>query len=103
MTVRLVSSDGVLSHLTTVAGCPAMVISHGTIVPVDKRGKGHGTRAHRERLEEMRNMGYNYAICTVAASNEAQVKILESHGWLCIAGFPNNHTGNDVRLYGKLL
>ena len=47
------------------------------------------------------SLGYDYALCTVDASNRAQVVILAKNGWQHLATFQSTKTEHHVSLWGK--
>lgn len=88
-------------ELNPFPGCNQVVVSNHSWIPPANRGKGMGDYAHRERLHQIRALGYNYALCTVKADNVAQIAILERNGWKKLDDFFNTETGNQVELWGK--
>ena len=80
----------------------AVVVSHGAWVNPALRGRGIGQAQHDERLKVAKTQGYRYIVCTVRADNAAQIHILTSRGWQCLATFQNMH-GDPLHLYGRSL
>lgn len=90
-------------ELTSLPGCAQVVVSHNAFILPALRGKGSGDRAHLLRLQLMRDMAYDYALCTVRMGNDAQETILKRHDWEELAKFKSSYTDNWVTLYGKNL
>lgn len=79
-----------------------VVVSHGAFIYEGERGKGLGQLAHEARLERFRREGFNYALCTVARSNDAQLHILKKNGWVRLASTASDN-GTPIYLMGKNL
>lgn len=90
-------------ELNPFPGCNQLVVSNHSWIPPESRGKGLGDAAHKDRLHQMKALGYNYALCTVKADNVAQIKLLERNGWKKLDGFLNTETENFVELWGKII
>jgi hypothetical protein len=90
-------------ELSPLPGCGQVVVSHAAFVFPEHRGKGKGAGEHRTRLEAMKKMGYDYALCTVVKGNSKQEAILDKMGWEELAIFDSSYTGNTVILFGKRL
>ena len=95
--------NGTIGEIDTMPGCSQIGISHAVFRPVIKRGKGQGGLAHKGRLTHMEDLGYDYALCTVDMSNEAQLHILKKYGWHQIDEFISSKTGHTVGLFGRPL
>jgi hypothetical protein len=54
-----------------------------------------------DRLEAIREYGYDYALCTVTADNAAQRRILKINGWKKLDTFVSSKTENEVIVYGR--
>lgn len=92
------NGNQVISTLSSLEGCDQVCVSHSTFLIGDK-GKGSGSKAHRDRINKMLELGYDSAICTVVASNEAQNKIMDKFGWVKVHSFKSSKTGNTVQVY----
>jgi len=95
--------EGVISEITSLPGCSQICVFHSVFVSPDERGKGLGTFAHKKRLEEARNLGYQLAVCSVVMGNTAQEKILLHYGWKASNEYDSHKTGNIVQLWTKQL
>jgi predicted acetyltransferase len=82
-------------------GCTQIGVSHGVFSR--ERNSGMAVAANRERCKAMLEMGYDYTLCTVDASNIAQVKVLDRNGWKFLSAFKSSKTNHVVHLYGKAL
>lgn len=87
--------------IETLPGCAQVAVSCRAFVYKDKRGQGHGTALHQERLATMSKLGFDFALCTVRANNEAEVRILRSNGWTLLAEFDSSSSGESIHLYGR--
>ncbi|TXH41957.1 MAG: hypothetical protein E6Q97_36520 [Desulfurellales bacterium] len=87
--------------LDNLPGCSQVCVSHDLFFESEHRGKGNGKRRHTDRLDAIKELGYDYALCTVDLKNAAQIRILTEAGWQCLAGFISSKTGNHVRIYGR--
>lgn len=96
------NGNQVISTLSSLQGCDQICVSHSTFL-IGKKGLGSGSKAHEDRLLKMKELGYDSALCTVVASNKAQVKIMEKFGWKLAGSFTSSKTENTVNLYFKNL
>lgn len=90
-----------ICELTSLPGCAQIVVSHNVFVPLELRKQGYGTEAHSIRLEIIEDLGYDYAICTVDAENEAERKILQRNNWCLLDTFVSNKSNKYIYLYGR--
>ena len=102
MTQRF-SNDYGACHITALPGCPQVAVSHGVFVLPEHRRKGHGDKNHKLRLKRMKDLHYDYAVCTVATHNLAEKKNLEDNGWYKLDSFVSSNTLYGVELWGKEL
>lgn len=79
---------------------PQVAHCHGFFVHRELRGQGYAHKLKRHQLITLRHLGYDYATCTVCASNTAQKKVLERAGWSKLIGFTSSKTGEQVELWG---
>ena len=84
-------------------GCNQVAVSNHAFIVPSERKKGYGTRFHKERLDQMVEMGYDYSLCTVKDNNTFQLLILEGAGWDHLSTFRNSETGSMVQLWGRKL
>lgn len=95
--------DGVIGEIDNLPGCDQIAVSHNVWLNHNLRGEGRGKNAHKNRLDTMQFLGYNYTICTVDMKNEAQLHILETNGWKKFDEFKSSKTGNTVGIFGRKL
>ena len=77
-----------------------VAICHGFFVAPESRGMGHAHLAKQEQAEILKGLAYDYAICTVVSSNQAQKRVLEKAGWECIAEFVSRRQDEHVEIWG---
>lgn len=94
-------SDAGFYELNSFPGCNQIVVSNHSFVKPELRGMGLGKQIHQERLDLMKELGYDYALCTVKADNIAQISILVKNQWKFLDSFHNKETGHDVLIYGR--
>lgn len=90
-------------EINSLPGCPQVAVSNQAFIGPQYRKQGYGTRYHEQRLKEMKELGYNYVICTVNADNTPQLAILKKFDWKELSRFKNVQTSHDVILFGKHL
>ncbi|MEF8755981.1 MAG: hypothetical protein V5B60_18945 [Accumulibacter sp.] len=79
---------------------PQVAICHGFFVHHEIRGQGFGHQIKAHQSDALVELKYDFAICTVAASNEAQKCVLRKAGWVWLAEFENSKTGEMTELWG---
>lgn len=72
---------------------------YGFVIPVSKRNKGAGTALKGVQSAMLSDMKYDYAMCTVDASNDGMKKILESSGWKRIDQFFNTRSNGYTEVW----
>jgi len=90
-------------ELNGFPGCNQVAVSNHAWISPDQRGNGYGDAAHKQRLKEAQELGYDYIICTVDRANEVQCHILEKNNWYNLDDFVNRETGKTIKIYGKKL
>ena len=90
-------------EFTPLPGCNQVVVSHGMFMKPEFRGNGLGKSEQKASLDEMKFLGYDYAICTVRADNDAQKKILLDSGWRQLDSFVSSYTMNGVLIFGRVV
>ena len=90
-------------EINSLPGCPQVAVSNHAFINPAFRNNGYGKRYHGERLANLKELGYDYVVCTVKADNVFQKKILTRFGWKFLDQFLNKDTGNVVELYGKIV
>ncbi len=90
-------------RIDDLPGNSQIAVSNAAFIHPNQRGKGHGKKVHKEKLNLMIELGYDIALCTVVTSNEPQIRIVEKNGWEKLMQFKSKKTGNDIILFGKYL
>ena len=88
-------------ELNPFPGCNQVVISNHAFIAAEHRGMGLGKKQHTDRLEKIKELHYDYALCSVNASNRKEIHILNTNGWKLLDTFHNKETTNMVELWGK--
>jgi hypothetical protein len=78
---------------------PQVAHCHGFFVHRHLRGKGMAHRLKTQQMGTLLRLGYDFATCTVCASNAAQKKVLARAGWRSLASFVSSKTGEPVELW----
>lgn len=76
-----------------------VAVCHGFYVHEQLRGKGHASALHVIQIKELRNLGYDYAICTVSGINPAQSKAIANAGWTLTNTFYNRRIGQKTEVW----
>jgi L-amino acid N-acyltransferase YncA len=92
---------GSVAEIDSLPGCSQVAVSHSAFTQPGLRGRGRGRMGNKTRLDYMKTLGYDYALCTIDVANEAQVSILKKNGWSRLDSFVSSKTGHDVALFGK--
>lgn len=79
------------------------MVSNHAHVRDELRGKGHGKNDHGHRLQHIKNLQYDYVLCTVKSDNIPQIKILTAYGWKMLDQFHNRETGNSIQIWGRVI
>lgn len=87
-------------HIEPTPSQPQIAHCHGFFVMHDKRGKGLAHRLKEKQMDELRDLGYDYATCTVSSENEAQKRVLIRANWQCLDFFNNSKTGGVTEFWG---
>ena len=86
-------------QLVQLPGCCGIVVSTDATIQPDFRRKGWGYIFNQVRQEQAKLMGYGQLLCTVQATNEAEIKILKKNNWHEISGIVNPKTNNKILTY----
>jgi hypothetical protein len=95
------SNEYGVCEITTLPGSPQVAVSHAVFIFPEHRGTGKGALNHTLRLNRLKDLGYNYVICTVADGNLAEEHLLEKNGWTRLSDFNSSQTKHKVALYGR--
>jgi predicted GNAT superfamily acetyltransferase len=83
--------------------CSQIAVSNHATVFKRHRGQGHGHRNHNLRVERAKILGFDYLMCTVQATNEAQLSIMKEGGFKELDRFMNSETEHEIIIFGKKL
>lgn len=87
-------------EIDSLHGQSQVAICHSFFVYEHARGNG---KAHDLKLKQQQALDqalYDFAICTVAAGNAAQKKVLVKAGWKKLSEFPNRRSCEITELWG---
>lgn len=88
-------------EITPLPGQPQVVVCHGFMVPEQLRGQGHAHRLKAHQEDMVRAQHHDYALCTVAAGNLAQKRVLGAAGWVKLTEFRNRRSAETTELWGR--
>lgn len=97
--MRFSTAAGVF-EIDSVPSQPQVAHCHGFFVHRHLRGHGMAHRLKTQQMGTLSRLGYDFATCTVCASNAAQKKVLARAGWRSLASFVSSKTGEQVELLG---
>lgn len=86
-------------EIDSLPGQSQVAVCHSFVVPEKFRGKGYGHRLKRQQALELDALHYDFALCTVAAGNERQKRILAKAGWRFLADFRNCRSCETTELW----
>ena len=87
-------------EIDSAPGQPQIAHCHGFFVTQANRGRKLGHMLKQDQMQTLRHLGYDYATCTVDASNERQRAVLEKAGWQLLGNITNTRTGGITQLWG---
>jgi RimJ/RimL family protein N-acetyltransferase len=87
-------------EITSLPGQSQVAICHGFFINELQRGRGQGKVLKALQKRALRTLHYDFAVCTVAAGNEAQKKCLESAGWAKLTEFRNRRSSETTEIWG---
>ena len=79
---------------------PQIAHCHGLFVRPEHRGNGHGHALKAHQMQTLRELGYDYATCTIDAQNERQRTVLMKAGWRLLGNIQNSKTCGITQLWG---
>lgn len=89
-------------EITSLPGQSQVAVCHSLFVLDHQRGHGHGHSLKASQRHILQALHYDYAICTVAAENAAQIEILRQAGWQKLAEFKNRRSCETTELWGAV-
>lgn len=87
--------------LCPMPGNCGMVVSTGTRVRWERRGRGLSYVLHEAKEELSRALGYTKMISTVQSFNDPQIISAKKSGWREVDEFTNKRTNNDILIMVK--
>lgn len=96
--MRFANQDGAFEIDSLPSQCQ-VAICHGFYVNPQKRGLGLSHTLKNTQAQTLRDLDYDYAICTVLSSNIAQKRVLFSSGWRKIGQFFSKRQNEKVELW----
>lgn len=90
-------------HIEPMPSQPQLALCHGFFVNHQQRGKGYGHGLKTSQMAQLKIDMYDYAICTIDSTNEAQRRVLTDARWNQLAVFPNSKTGGTNEIWGRVV
>lgn len=87
-------------EITSLPGQSQVAICHSFFIDEQQRGKGQGKVLKSLQKRALRTLHYDFAICTVAESNAAQKRCLQSAGWMKLTEFRNRRSCETTEVWG---
>lgn len=75
-------------------------ICHSFFTAEQHRGQGKAKSLKAAQRKTLIALHYDYAICTVAAGNSAQKRVLEAAGWKRLDSFHNQRSCETTEIWG---
>lgn len=90
-----------IGHFTmsTMPGCRPVIICNNVGVAEAFRHHGIGSWMQELRLRAAQLAGVQVLLCTVRATNQFQLRIMQKYDWKPLLNFVNPHTDNRVILF----
>lgn len=88
-------------EIDSLPGQSQVAVCHSFVVPEDRRGRGLGHLLKSQQEIDLVTQHYDFAVCTVAAGNERQKRILAKAGWMRLAAFRNRRSCETTELWGR--
>jgi hypothetical protein len=86
-------------EIDSLPGQSQVAVCHAFFVPEDLRGRGYGHCLKELQEIELDIQHYDLAICTVAAGNRRQKRVLKQAGWRYLIGFRNRRSAETTELW----
>ena len=102
MTQRFSNEYGTC-QITALPGSPQVAVSHSVFVLPQFRRQGKGDENHKLRLKRMKDLHYDYVLCTVDGSNSKEVRNLTDNGWKKLDVFTSSNSQHNVEIWGRRL
>lgn len=102
MTQRVISDIGAC-EISSLPGQSQVAVCHSFFVHAGHRGQGHAHTLKALQRHALQAMHYDFAICTVAADNAAQIAVIRQAGWMLLAEFKNHRSCEVTQVWGTHL
>lgn len=86
-------------EIDSLPGQSQVAVCHSFVVPEALRGQGHAHRLKTLQKIELDIQHYDLALCTVAAGNARQKRVLERAGWQPLTSFRNRRSSETTELW----
>lgn len=94
------ATDGGAFEVESLPGQAQVAICHSFFVKADRRNQHHGHALKALQNIIIKEMNFDYAICTVSSKNEAQKKVLTKAGWMFLTNFENRRLNEITEIWG---
>lgn len=88
-------------EIDSLPGQSQVAVCHSFVVPEEHRGQGYGHQLKALQEVEIDILHYDFALCTVAAGNHRQKRILAKAGWTRLSAFRNRRSCETTELWGR--
>lgn len=95
------STDAGAYEVTSLPSQVQIAVCHGFFVKEESRGKKKSHELKQHQIDLLNELGYDLAICTVAAGNHKQKTVLSRAGWRCVESFYNTRLSERTELWTK--
>jgi len=86
-------------EISSLPGQSQVAVCHSFVVPEGLRNKGYGHALKAQQAIELDTQHYDLALCTVAADNERQKRVLAKAGWRRLTQFHNRRSCETTELW----
>lgn len=86
-------------EIDSLPGQSQVAVCHSFVVPEDHRGQGYSHQLKSLQAIDIDIQHYDFAICTVAAGNARQKRVLAKAGWTFLASFRNRRSSETTELW----
>lgn len=87
-------------EISSLPGQSQVAVTHAFVVPFGQRGLGLGHKLKAQQNTLLKELHYDYALCTVSDANVAQKRVLEKAGWQRLTAFHNSRSDEVTAIYG---
>lgn len=87
-------------EIDSLPGQSQVAVCHSFFIKELDRGIGQAHDLKDSQLDQIIDAHYDFAICTVAAGNTAQKRVLQKAGWKWLSDFHNRRSCETTELWG---